>query len=147
MRYLFGTWCHDEKPLTPEEVRKICNEAHTRRARFAAYPADKVLRVLDRMRALWLDPAYEKRKSLEAMLTLESGFSPEMVRLGFNDLNVVFNPSFLEKKIIPHWLLGCLQLLLFLNFQCAFLTMDLFLFPKDMFLALLLKITLLMHPI
>jgi phenylacetate-coenzyme A ligase PaaK-like adenylate-forming protein/acyl-CoA reductase-like NAD-dependent aldehyde dehydrogenase len=99
MRYIFGTWCHDETPLTIEEVRKICNEAHTRRDRFAAYPADKVLRVLDRMRALWLDRGYEKRKSLEARLSLESGFSPEMVRLGFNDMNVVFNPSFLQKKL------------------------------------------------
>jgi phenylacetate-CoA ligase len=99
MRYLFGSWSRNEEPLTAAEVKRICSDAESRRKKFASYPTDRVLRLLGRMRALWLDPEYEKRKAIEKLLSVESGFSPEMVRCGFDDIRIVFDPELLEKKL------------------------------------------------
>jgi phenylacetate-CoA ligase len=99
MRYLFGSWIRNDEPLTAVEVKEICRDAERRRMQFASYPGDKVLRLLDRMRALWLDPGYEKRKAVEKLLSVETGFSPGMIRMGFDDIRIVFDPGLLEKKL------------------------------------------------
>ncbi len=98
-RYAFGEWLDSTKPMTVEDVTAICRKADAARASIAAYPQDKVLRVLERIGKLWANPEYPARKKLEAELPEATGFSPEMIRLGMDEVVWTLSPDILRKKV------------------------------------------------
>lgn len=102
MRYIFGKWVKDS-PLTASDVREIITEASLHRRTCAAYPTDRILRLLGKLRELWINPEYQIRKDVEKTLPEITGFSPEMLSLAFSELDALFNPELLEKKIMTEF--------------------------------------------
>ncbi|MFC1521762.1 acyl-CoA reductase [Elusimicrobiota bacterium] len=98
-RYIFGEWKQAKTPLKAMDAARICEQAQIARKEFSNYPIDKILRVLGRMRDRWLDPNYKARKAVEKILPKETGFSPEMIELGLNELCSILDPKELQKKI------------------------------------------------
>lgn len=98
-RYLFGKWT-DGGPITAADAVEICRAADSARLELASYPLDNILRLLDEVRKLWLDPEFEPRRRLEERLPEETGFSPAMVRLGLEELAWTFDPELLRKKMM-----------------------------------------------
>ncbi|MBI4424662.1 MAG: hypothetical protein HY554_13095, partial [Elusimicrobia bacterium] len=96
-RYWFGDW-RAGGPLDARAAAELCREAQARRAAFAAYPVDKTLRLLGRVRERWLDPGYGPRKRAERRLPDVTGFSPAMVRRGLSELCWTFDPELLRRK-------------------------------------------------
>lgn len=98
MRYLFGEWHKADAPLTAEEVADICRKAEVARQTLRDYPDDKVLRLLDRVRAKWADPLYPRLATLRAKLPLETGFTLPMIELGIQELVWVLDSKLLRRK-------------------------------------------------
>jgi len=98
MRYIFGTWS-DGAPLTPDDVAELLRTAEERREEMARYPTDKVLRLMERLKALWCDEKYKPRVDLERILPELTGFSPEMVKKGFLELSILFDGDLFERKL------------------------------------------------
>jgi len=98
MRYIFGKWS-DGAPLTADDVAEIMKLAEERREEMARYPTDRVLRLLERMKALWCDENYAPRIEMERILPDLTGFSPQMIRKGFDELAVLFNGDLMERKL------------------------------------------------
>lgn len=98
MRYEFGTWS-DGAPLTADDVAELLRTAEKRREEMARYPTDKVLRLLERLKALWCDENYKPRLELENILPELTGFSPEMIKKGFQELSILFDGDLLERKL------------------------------------------------
>ncbi|MBI4387233.1 MAG: hypothetical protein HY551_07610 [Elusimicrobia bacterium] len=98
-QYLFGEWREETSALTADEAARLCRQAETWRERLADYPLDKTLRLLGRVRRRWLDPSYSHRRACESLLPGVTGFSPEMVRRGIEELCWTFDPEFLQKKL------------------------------------------------
>ncbi|MBF0407842.1 MAG: hypothetical protein HQM10_10840 [Candidatus Riflebacteria bacterium] len=99
MRYIFGKWENNDKQITVSDISEICRQAEKQRQILADYPMDKIFRLLGKMKEKWADPNYEFRKASEGLLIKECGYSPEMIRLAFEELNAVFDPELLEKKL------------------------------------------------
>ncbi len=99
IRYAFGEWLDSSKPLTTDDVASLCRRADAQRESIREYPQDKILRVLEKVGKLWADPAYPKRVQLEATLPEATGFSPEMIRLGMEEVVWVLSPEVLRKKV------------------------------------------------
>lgn len=97
-RYLFGEW-RPGGPLQAAEAAELCAEAQRRRAAFAAYPLDKVLRLLGRVRDRWLDPGYGPRRRCEERLPGVTGFSRAMVLKALQELCWTLDPDLLERKL------------------------------------------------
>src|SRR4051812_17824952 len=87
------------KLLTAADAAGLCAKAQGHRRAVAAYPIDKVLSLLGRMKRRWQDPGYEPRKICEAGLPELTGFSAPMVRKGLEELCWTLDPELLEKKL------------------------------------------------
>jgi phenylacetate-CoA ligase len=99
IRYAFGEWLDASVPMTVKDVAAVCQKADSRRQSLRDYPQDKILRVLEKVGKLWSSPEYPHRKRLEAELPGATGFSPEMIRLGMEELVWVLSPEVLRKKV------------------------------------------------
>ncbi|MFA6433707.1 MAG: acyl-CoA reductase [Elusimicrobiales bacterium] len=97
-QYLFGEWRSGGPPLSAADAARLCGEAERLRRPVADYPLDKALRLLGRTGARWRDADYGPRKKMQAELPAVTGFSPEMVRLGLDEVCRVFDPELLERK-------------------------------------------------
>jgi phenylacetate-CoA ligase len=85
--------------LTADDVDRICDEAERRRDEVAAYPADRLYRLLAAVRARWLDPDYGPRREAERALPDATGFSPAMVALGMDAVCWTLDPANLKRKV------------------------------------------------
>lgn len=107
-RYLFGEWVDGEIPLSPADAEFICAKAAEKRRSIAAYPVDKRLRLLAEVGKIWSDPESSYRKRAQEALPELTGFSPEMIRLGLDELPGILDPRALRRKLntelrgIPH---------------------------------------------
>ncbi len=97
--YFYGEWIESAGPLTVEEVSRICRKGREVQPALARYPIDKVLRLLGTVRDRWADPHYYRRVKLQQVLALETGFSPEMLSLAFDELVWVLDPHLLQQKL------------------------------------------------
>lgn len=97
-QYRFGRWVVGGK-LDAAAAAEICREAETWRGRMAAYPLDKTLRLLGRVRDQWRRPGYAPRRRMERLLPGVTGFSAPMVRKGLEELCWTFDPELLHRKI------------------------------------------------
>lgn len=102
MRYIFGKW-EEHTPLTAADVVRIMGEAEKYRKACASYPTDKIMRIFSRLRTLWQNPEFELRRKLQRDLPAHSGFSPEMIKLAFDELGVLFDPALLERKLLTEF--------------------------------------------
>lgn len=98
-RYFLGEWVDGTKALTTDEVANLCRKAEASRRELQSYPQDKIFRLLDEVRALWQDPAYPRLKTLRERLPSETGFSPEMLELGIQELVWVLDSTLLRRKL------------------------------------------------
>lgn len=99
MRYIFGKWESDNKQLEVNDVIEICAEAETKRKTLAAYPLDKIFVLLEKVRQKWIDENNEIRQIAQKNLPQETGFSPEMIKIGLDAMGTVLDPLLLRKKI------------------------------------------------
>ncbi|MBI5629953.1 MAG: hypothetical protein HY921_03600 [Elusimicrobia bacterium] len=97
--YFFGEWRKGGEPLTAEEAAELCRKAADLRQAVGRYPLDKVLRLLSNVRDRWRDPSYPRRLKMERELPALTGFSPDMVRLGLDELCWAFDPEVLRRKM------------------------------------------------
>lgn len=96
----------DGVSLDGAKTAELCRLAASRRSEAAAYPLDKVLSLLGRVRARWQDPSYGPRRKAERELPRVTGFSPAMVRLGLEELAWTLEPEMLRRKLdceLPGW--------------------------------------------
>ncbi len=96
----------DGTALNGPKAAELCRLAASRRSEAAAYPIDKVLSLLGRVRARWQNPSYGPRRKAERALPRVTGFSPAMVRLGLEELCWTLEPEMLRRKLdceLPGW--------------------------------------------
>jgi len=98
-RFLFGQFAPASQALTAAQVADICRTAQSKRTAIANYPLDKVLSVLDEVRALWAAPEYPLRKKALELLPEATGFSRPMIDLAFGEMRYVLTPAVLQKKV------------------------------------------------
>jgi phenylacetate-coenzyme A ligase PaaK-like adenylate-forming protein len=98
-RYFFGEWVDAGQPLTPSDIKRMCDEGRGWAKELQSYPMDKVLRLLGQVGKCWGDPTYPLRATLERALPAETGFSPEMIALGMQELQRMLDPSSLLRKV------------------------------------------------
>jgi len=98
-RYFLGEWQEGSERLTPEVIGDLCRKAEAQRKILRDYPLDKILRVLASVREKWSDPLYPRLASLRTKLPSETGFSPQMLELGIQELVWVLDPTLLQKKL------------------------------------------------
>ncbi len=97
--YFFGEWKNLDRALNVDDIKILCQKAEEVRPHFSTYPRDQIFEVLDRVRNKWKDPMYPQRKKALEQLPSLTGFSKEMIELGLAELDFIFCPKILEKKI------------------------------------------------
>jgi len=98
-RYFLGEWKEGSEALGVKDIVDLCRRAEEQRKILRDYPLDKVLHVLGKVRQKWSDPAYPRLATLRAKLPAETGFSPQMLELGIQELVWVLDPKILQKKL------------------------------------------------
>jgi len=98
-RYLFGELVDAAQPLSADDAREICRRAHAARTRMNAYPQDKVLALLERVKRIWQDRDSSYRRRAMATLPEATGFSVPMLELGMQELVWSLDRDTLTKKI------------------------------------------------
>ncbi len=88
-----------KKLTTAEEAFDVCRRLEIQRGAMARYPVDRTLDLLDRLGRIWGDPELAARKKLLATLPDSTGFSPEMLRLAFDELASILNRDHLARKL------------------------------------------------
>ncbi|MBF0548276.1 MAG: hypothetical protein HQM08_27820 [Candidatus Riflebacteria bacterium] len=98
-RYVFGEWKNSGVPFTVNEAVEICQKADENRLQIRSYPLDKIFKIFSELRKRWNDRDYPPRRSMLEQLPDETGFSPEMIEKGLNQLNFLLDSEQLQKKL------------------------------------------------
>jgi len=96
MRFIFGEWQESNSKINVDEV---CSRAELLRKKINNLSIENVFKVFSVVSKKWRDKNYIKRIEAQEKLPRLTGFSPEMIRLGLEELPNIFDPEILEKKL------------------------------------------------
>ena len=89
----------NDGPLTVAGAEEICLAARNAAGRIRTCARDKIFAVLEKAAAVWSDPNSAFRREAQERLPGITGFSPQMVELGLNELPAMLDPGTLERKL------------------------------------------------
>jgi len=96
--YIFGRFVDDFEP-TPENFTELIKESAAKKEKIASASVLEIINILDRVSRAWADKNYGPRVEAWNYLKSQTGYSDEMLELGFEAISYITSAGYLRKRI------------------------------------------------
>lgn len=96
--YIFGEFIEKDE-FSDLDVSSLLDRAEEAREVIQRYPVLNIIRILSKLRELWMDPEYPLRKKTIAILPELIRFHPTMIKIGLDALCSLLKAEHINKKL------------------------------------------------